>query len=1028
MFSVKVLLYKRAPVEKLRFLRRIDETRTSQILSVCAAATPLQIILFEAPSLRERRENCNRNLGADSREKTQKYEKFFVFSPNSGCNLAETAACYIYERRQSPFRAANRVALTFSLFITMSDLTQFAFEKIDSDLAFLVGCFREVLEELGQPELAASLPWDEVPSGDSLPPRLGQAFSVAFQLLNLAEENAAEQTRRKREREVGMVHERGLWGESLKRLKGEGFSSSQIAAILPAIRVEPVLTAHPTEAKRLTVLEQHREIYRALGERENPNLTPAEHATIRRRIKAMLERLWRTGEILLAKPEVADERRNALHYLREIFPDALVRLDSRLRAAWLDAGFHVEELDGHYPQLRFGTWVGGDRDGHALVTEKVTQESLDELRLSAFVVLDRLVERLAEKMSLSIYAQEAPAVLREGIERLKNEIPSRAEAILRDDEEEPWRQFVRLIEARLPLDPRADKPILLEDAGFYRYPSQLRADLDVLRESLAAVGATRLVNNDLGPIYRALETFGFHLASLDIRQNSAWHDRALSQLMVAAGLDGADFPKWNEAQRLRFLGDELKSPRPFLSPGTPVEGEAKAVLDCYRVVARHLEKYGADDPTNCGVGALIVSMTRSLSDLLVVFLLAREAGLTRMTPEGLVCALPVVPLFETVEDLEGSAAILQAFLEHPVARHSLEKAARGGVPTQQVMVGYSDSNKDKGIFASQWALQKGQREMARVGAATGVKIRFFHGRGGTISRGAGPTHRFLEALPHGTLSGDIRTTEQGETVAQKFGNRATATYNLELLLAGVAANTLRHRAPKANAHPLEPLCEKLAQTSGKAYRDLLETDGFMTFFRSATPIDALEHARIGSRPSRRTGQATLSDLRAIPWVFSWNQSRYFLPGWFGVGSALRALKTESPADFEALKNAVESWKFLRYVLTNVETNLASTDLELMEKYAELVEDEAVKTKLFGIVRGEWLATTEALDDIFGGTARKRRPRMLKTLEVRAQALEILHLQQIELLKAWRKNNRDEQYLPELLLSINAIASGLRTTG
>ncbi len=938
----------------------------------------------------------------------------------------------------------------------MQDYTPFAFSKIDSDLEFLIACFREVLADLGQSELSASLPWDEIPSPNDLPPRLGQAYSVAFQLLNLVEENAAQQTRRKREREDGMSAERGLWGDALARLKADGFSQAQIAQIVPHIRVEPVLTAHPTEAKRLTVLEQHRELFRALGERENPNLTPAELATIRRRIKAILERLWRTGEILLAKPEVADERRQIGHYLTQIFPDALAQLDSRLRAAWDDAGFDLQNLRGNMPKLRFGTWVGGDRDGHALVTAPVTQEALIELRIGALLVLDRMLERLGDKMSLSIYGQTAPPELFQAIARISDEIGARAAPILEQDEEEPWRQFVRLMHAKMPLDTRADAPVLVDENGFYRFPNELKSDLQILKSSLQSVGAKRLIEVDLGPIERALETFGFHLASLDVRQNSAWHDKALAQLMTAAGLDGEDFPNWSERERLRFLDAELRSPRPFLHPGADIGGEAGAVLECYRVLAAHLEKYGA------GVGSLIVSMTRSLSDLLVVFVLAREAGLMRMTGEGLKCALPVVPLFETVEDLQGSPAILQAWLEHPVARlgigstkneagrldaASLKSATTGeaistknegfatdGTPTQQVMIGYSDSNKDKGIFASQWGLQKAQSAMAQVGEATGVRIRFFHGRGGTISRGAGPTHRFLEALPHGSLSGDIRLTEQGETIAQKFGNRATATYNLELLLAGVTSNTLRHQIPQNRKQPLEHLAEKLAQSSGAAYQNLLEADGFIAFFRQATPIDALEQSRIGSRPSRRTGAASLADLRAIPWVFSWNQSRFYLPGWFGIGTALMQLKTESPEDFESLKSAVSQWRFLRYVLTNVETNLASTDFDLMKAYADLVEDEAVKTRIFGLISDEWHRTNDALNDIFGGTMNSRRPRMMKTLAVRAQALEVLHLQQLELLKNWRTSTTVEdettagELLPELLLSINAIASGLRTTG
>ncbi|BCM88257.1 phosphoenolpyruvate carboxylase [Abditibacteriota bacterium] len=911
----------------------------------------------------------------------------------------------------------------------MSDLTAFAFSKIESDLDFLIQCFREVLEDLGQTDLAHVLPWDEMPSPDTLPPRLGQAFSVAFQLLNLVEENAAEQTRRKREREEGMSAERGLWGEALEKLKASGFNSVDIARALPQIRVEPVLTAHPTEAKRLTVLEQHRELFRALGERENPLSTPAELASIRRRVKAILERLWRTGEILLAKPEVADERRQINHYLREIFPDALIRLDSRLKSAWSDAGFSISELNGHFPLLRFGTWVGGDRDGHPLVTANVTRDTLLDLRLNALVVMYRRIERLAEKMSLSVYGQQPPQFLLDKIAELGPKVGARANSILDKDEEEPWRQLVRLIGARLPLDTRSEEPVLRDAPGFYRFPHELRADLDVLKASLEAVGAHRLIETDLVLIYRALDTFGFHLAALDIRQNSAFHDKALSQLMVAAGIDGEDFALWSESERLRFLNTELKSPRPFLHPGAHIEGEAGAVLDCYRVLTHTIETYGAQ-----GVGALIVSMTRSLSDLLVVFVLAREAGLMRVTEQGLISALPVVPLFETVEDLEGSAAIVRAFLEHPVARASLEKQARGAQPVQQVMVGYSDSNKDKGIFASQWALQKGQMSMAQVGQATGVKIRFFHGRGGTISRGAGPTHRFLEALPHGSLSGDVRVTEQGETIAQKYGNRATATYNLELMLAGVTANTLRGSRPVQTNTRLNDLCERLSQRSGDVYRALLNADGFIPFFREATPIDALENSRIGSRPARRTGQASLADLRAIPWVFSWNQSRFYLPGWYGLGSALYEMQTQSPEDFDYLKTSVSQSKFLRYVLTNVETNLASTDPEIMRRYADLVEDETVRESIFALIEDEGHKTGAAIEAIFGSTINARRPRMLKTLEIRAQALHILHDQQLDLLKQWRAAHKEgntakaDEILPDLLLSINAIASGLRTTG
>jgi phosphoenolpyruvate carboxylase len=756
----------------------------------------------------------------------------------------------------------------------MQDLTTFAFAKIDKDLRFLLTCFAEVLTDLGQGELASALPWSDHELPARLPGRLGQAYSVAFQLLNLVEENVAAQTRRERERESGMAAEIACWSHALHRLVQEGFTQEQITEILPSICVEPVLTAHPTEAKRLTVLEQHRTLFRALGERENPALTPSEQDVIRERIMAGLERLWRTGEILLAKPEVADERRNVLHYLQEIFPDVLGRLDERLRQAWEDTELDLAILETHMPRLRFGTWVGGDRDGHPLVTAQVTANSLMELRLGALLVFNRALHGLAQKMSLSVYGQSPTLELEQGLKKLAEAAGARAVPILSRNEEEPWRQYVLLMNARLPLDTSMETPRLHVESGFYRQPDELRADLEVLRDSLEAAGAHRLVQSDLQPLFRALDTFGFHLADLDIRQNSEFHDRALEELMTAAGLEAKGYPQWPVEKKLTLLNEELKSPRPFLPPGARVEGEARAVLECLDVVAQHLERYDAAPGVSRGIGALIVSMTHTLPDLLAVYALGREAGLMLRTPGGLVCKLPVVPLFETVHDLATGAQVLKEFLQHPITQNSLRYQSGTGPLVQQVMVGYSDSMKDQGIFASQWALQSAQDAIATVGKEAGVEIRFFHGRGGTISRGAGPTHRFLDALPQGSLSGDIRLTEQGETIAQKFGNRATATYNLEVLMAGVLANTMRHRYLPKKPQPLLPLAEELAAVSGRAYTELLQSEGFPVFFRNATPIDVLEQSSIGSRPSRRTGQPSIADLRAIPWVFAWNQSRY----------------------------------------------------------------------------------------------------------------------------------------------------------
>ncbi|WP_197673057.1 phosphoenolpyruvate carboxylase [Verrucomicrobium sp. GAS474] len=934
--------------------------------------------------------------------------------------------------------------------------------KIDRDLYFLIDHLAVVLRRLGHGEIADNLPWQgkKLPIG-KFSDSIGQAYSISFQLLNIVEENASAQARRARETKYGFVAESGLWGEWLGQLKKLKLSPEEIAATLPEVRVEPVLTAHPTEAKRTTVLEQHRELYLLLLQRENQMWTATEQADIEKKIEVVLERLWRTGEVYITKPDVATERASMMHYLKEVFPDVLPQLDLRLRTAWEHFGFDPKliEKTTALPQIRFGSWVGGDRDGHPFVTSSVTQETLLDMRLGALVSLRGQLEELNHSLSLSRHHQETPAALARRIEKLASDLDDEtSEAILKKNAIEPWRQFVSLVIAKLPLDTTEDHSLRISEAkGRYTHASQLLADLRLLRESLVEIEAGALAAADVDPVLRSLEVFGFHLAYLDIRQNSRFHELALSQLMNAAGLDGDAFLKLDEAGRLAFLNQELASPRPFSPVDAPTGPEAEAVLACYTVLTKHIAQYGPD-----GIGALIVSMTRSVSDLLIVYLLAREVGLARTSDEGLVCLLPVVPLFETIEDLKGSPQILGDFLQHPVTRRSLraqqdgtayaliqkgtktekekdEKPTKGKkekepLLTQQAMIGYSDSNKDSGILSSQWNLYRAQEALVEVGKKNNAHIRFFHGRGGTISRGAGPTHRFLTALPEGTLENDLRLTEQGETIAQKYANRGTATYNLELLVAGTAGVTLSQRKMKKKPTRPGALLDSLSEWSRLNYQAFLKLPDFMTFYGQATPIDALEVSGIGSRPSRRTGQRSLADLRAIPWVFSWTQSRFYLPGWYGVGSALERLKKEDPASFATLGDHAKSWPFLAYVFNNVETNLASADEDLMKRYSALVTDKKIRDKFVGIILKEYTRTRVLFEEIFRGSFAERRPRMLKTLQVRHDPLLVLHRQQLTLLEEWRalraKGDTEaaEALRPSLLLSINAIASGLRTTG
>lgn len=906
-------------------------------------------------------------------------------------------------------------------------LREHGFRLLEDDLKFLMNAFAAVLRRIGEGALADKLPWIGQCAAVTPEPNraLGQALSIAFQLLNIVEERAASQIRRLREKDRGPEAEPGMWPDNLRQMKALGLSEEQLVAVLQDVLVEPVLTAHPTEAKRESVRELHLEIYGLMNRHENKDYTPREQDRIQTQLQTQLENLWRTGEIHVTRPTIDAELQNALHYLREVFPEALTRAHIHLREAWVAAGFDPAAADNLPPLIRFGTWIGGDRDGHPFVTAEVTSKALRALRSNALRVHRRALEALASHSPLSSLFQKTPPVLEALITRLRDSLAGESTVdtgyILERNQEEPWRHAAYLMRAKLLLE--LEKPA---STAAYTHPADLRADLDAYAEALESVGASALVTEFIVPFRRRLEAFGFHSATLDVRQNSAFHEKALDQLLRAAGLlDERPLSEWSLPEKRALLEKELLSPRPFLADGMSAGPEADTVLACYRVLAAHITRHGT-----AGLGALIVSMTRNVEDLLTVYVLAREAGLMTWSDGGLRCPLPVTPLFETMGDLEAGPGIVDEFLQHPVTRRSL-KAEK---PTLQMMVGYSDSNKDCGILASQWALHRAQTALAATTKKHGVRAIFFHGRGGTVGRGAGPTHWFMEALPQGSLGGCLRMTEQGETIAQKYAHLGSAVYNTELLMASAAAATARHRHGREESLSLHPTLDTLAAWSRDAYRALLQTPDFMRFYRSATPIDALEHARIGSRPSRRTGQATLDDLRAIPWVFSWTQARFYLPGWFGAGSALEKLRQEDAAGYQALQEGLKTSPFLRYVLTNIESSLVSVNVDLMNLYASLVPDEAVRDRFMGIILAEYQRTKSLLEELFKGTFDARRPRLAYTLAIREEPLRVLHAQQVNLLRDWRakiqagENDEAEAMLPDLLISVNALASGLRTTG
>lgn len=894
-------------------------------------------------------------------------------------------------------------------------------QKTNDDLTFVMSCYKEMLNDLYENDIANLIQQSdytkiEQKSKEVADEKLIQALSIYFQLTNLVEENAATQFRRNLENEIDISAIRGSWGETFKIWKDQAVPEKEMLEVLSSLDVMPVLTAHPTEAKRVSVLELHRELYLLLVSNENNIWTKTEKNTIKEKIKTLLERWWRTGEVYLEKPDLIAERNNVIYYFSKVFPKALQKSDEQLKNSWETMGFNPKSLTQpeQFPLLHFGNWVGGDRDGHPFVTPEVTKSTLLLLRNTALNLLHEKLLKLGSSLTLSDTNNKVPNILVESIQEKSKKLGEIGKKAIDRNPMEPWRQYINLLV--IQLENTINEKFEIET--YYKEPSELQADLKLLRKSLEEIGAFKISEELLFPVERHLQCFGFHLAKLDVRQNSNYYDIALSQLLKTAGYEDNDYKNWDENKRVLFLNQELKTNRPFVVQGTSCGLEADSVLGYFRILREHIDLYGVD-----GIGTLIVSMTRQLSDLLVVYLFMREVGILDKV-------IKVAPLLETIEDLENGTEILDAFFNHFITK----KRSKFMPNVQEVMLGYSDSNKDGGIIASRWNIYKAEKKLTEVGDKHNINLCFFHGIGGTISRGGGQYHRFLESMPLKAVSGKIKLTIQGETISQQLANPMNATYNLEILLSGTARQAMRGKInQKNNDFPFEIL-ERLATWSAAYFQSLIKHPDFITFYGEATPIDVLEHNKIGSRPARRTGnQRSLSDLRAIPWVFSWNQSRFNLTGWFGIGYAFKKLQNESPKDFEILKNAINEWPFLKYMLIHIETNLILADTSIMQEYADLVNDLEVKNHFLQLILKDYSEGKKQIEVLFGEPLENRRINQLENLGKRATELKILHKLQIKYIKEWREIKEEnpekaEKLLTKLLSLINSISSGLKSTG
>lgn len=820
-----------------------------------------------------------------------------------------------------------------------------------------------------------------------------RGFMLFSMLANLAEDRQGVA----RDADADVAH-------ALKALEARGIDREAVAALLDHALVAPVLTAHPTEVRRKSMLDHRNRIAALMAMRDRGVEETPEGDRVDEAILRQIALLWQTRVLRRERLYVADEVETALSYLREVFLPAVPALYARWDRA---LGRRVPAF------LRPGSWIGGDRDGNPFVTADALRGAL--ARAAEAVIGHYLdsIHALGAELSISTEHARVDSGVLALAEASGDTAASRAD--------EPFRRALFGIYARLAATHRAltgkpaprPGPITGER---YPDPAAFRADLVTLAHALAGPddAAPLASGGALGRLIRAVETFGFHLATLDLRQNSAVHERVVAELLRVAGVE-ADYAALDEDARIALLRRELASPRPLVSPFADYSEETASELAIVHAAAESQGTYG-----RACITQYIVSMAQSVSDLLEVHLLLKEVGLyvPGDTPTAHVMA---VPLFETVADLERAPAIMAAWLALPEVAGIA--AARG---VQEVMIGYSDSNKDGGYLTSTWQLSKGSAALAPVFAQAGVGMQLFHGRGGAVGRGGGSSFAAIRAQPPGTVQGRIRITEQGEVIAAKYGTTASAMTNLEAMASATILASLEPEAlPPADAARFAAAMDTLSDAAFRAYRGLVyETDGFTRFFRQATPIAEIAGLKIGSRPASRKASDAIEDLRAIPWVFSWAQARVMLPGWYGVGEALAAFP-----DKGLLREMAQSWPLFAATLANMEQVLAKSDMGIARRYAALVEDRALGEAVFARIEQGWQA---AHDGLLGATRQtrllERNPALETSIRLRLPYLEPLNLLQIELLKRHRAGESDPRVGEGILLSINAIATALRNSG
>jgi phosphoenolpyruvate carboxylase len=841
--------------------------------------------------------------------------------------------------------------------------------------------------------------------------RIVRAFSYFSHLANIAEDQ--NNIRRMRDGSKATETPRpGTLALTLRHAGAAGISAANLRKFLATALVSPVLTAHPTEVRRKSTIDREMEIAAVLDRRERLQLTPEEMAASDEQLRRAVLTLWQTNLLRRTRLTVLDEVANGLSFYDYTFLDEVPRLHCRLEDRLNEGEGTAEGELASF--LKMGSWIGGDRDGNPFVTADVMRGTLkmQSGRVIRFY-LDEL-HVLGSELSLAAHLADVSKDLRTLAESSPDKSPHRSG--------EPYRLAVSGIFARLTataarLEVETTRPAVGEAAP-YADVAEFKTDLDILYRSLVTNNSRVIARGRLRHLRRAVDCFGFHLASLDIRQNSAVHERTVAELIDAA-MPGMSYLALNEEARIALLTNELHDARPLTSAFVKYSEETVGELAVFRAAAEAHARFGEDAIPQC-----IISMCKGISDMLEVAVLLKEVGL--VDPSGR-SAINIVPLFETIEDLQASGRIMDRIL----SMHDYRKLVDSRGSVQEVMLGYSDSNKDGGFVTSGWELYKAEIGLVEVFERHHVRLRLFHGRGGSVGRGGGPSYDAIIAQPNGAVNGQIRITEQGEIISSKYANSEVGLDNLEVLAAATLEASLLQPGRTAPRAEYLKAMDQLSAYAFKAYRGLVyETEGFADYFWASTVITEIATLNIGSRPASRKKTREIEDLRAIPWVFSWAQCRLMLPGWYGFGSAVEAWLKENPdAGMAFLKELYREWPFFRTLLSNMDMVLAKSSIAIASRYAELVPDVALRESIFERIRREWQCSIDMLLQITGQQRLLEGNSLLeRSIRNRFPYIDPLNHVQVELLKEHRAQNTDEQVLRGIQITINGISAGLRNSG